>query len=338
MVRRIAGCRHGTSKGGPPPATSAAARVEASVTEVCVRPRNRFGAVCRASRNDPPAWLQAVKEEPHISKAKDARPRANWRWPKVRALTLNLGQHGTIATQHTWRLLQVVLRRMRHVVGNALGSAGRAAGLPPRSSLTRAAGAGVAGGWAPKHAGRSRVRHPRAVLGVRRLVVCRGRDRRRAYRPCRHGQRMGRARRLRHQRHRQADAGLGCDGAAGLSTATLRRGADRTVTDRGAQAALPDVVQLTHKLAQAEQSAAGWAARYTEEAARVDELATRNVALADQIANLTSLLTACTGAQPRRPAEASSAAALVVRPPSTAAPPEEAGAGPVPRWSIVRGM
>ncbi len=103
------------------------------------------------------------------------------------------------------------------------------------------------------------------------------------------------------------------------------------------QAALPDLVQLTHTLAQAEQSAAEWAARYAEEAARVDELAKRNVALLDQIANLTSLLTACTGAQPPPTAEASTAAALVVRPPSTAAPPEEAGAGPVPRWSIVRG-
>ncbi len=104
------------------------------------------------------------------------------------------------------------------------------------------------------------------------------------------------------------------------------------------QAALPDVVQLIHTLAQAEQSAAEWAARYSEEAARVDELAEQNVALADQIANLTSLLSACTGAQPPLLAEASSAAALVVRPPSTAALPEEAGAGPVPRWSIVRGM
>ncbi len=104
------------------------------------------------------------------------------------------------------------------------------------------------------------------------------------------------------------------------------------------QAALPDVVQLIDTLAQAEQSAAEWASRYSEEAARVDELAKWNFALRDQIANLTSLLTACTGAQPRRPAEASSAAALVVRPPSTAALPEEAGAGPVPRWSIVRGM
>jgi hypothetical protein len=57
MVRRIAGCRHGTSKAGPPPATSAAAHVEASVPEVCIRHHNRFGAVCRASRNEPPAWL-----------------------------------------------------------------------------------------------------------------------------------------------------------------------------------------------------------------------------------------------------------------------------------------
>ena len=101
---------------------------------------------------------------------------------------------------------------------------------------------------------------------------------------------------------------------------------------------LPDVVQLIDKLSQAEQSAAEWAARYTEEAARVDALAKQNAALLDQIANLTSLLTACTGAQSRSPAEASTATALVVRPPSTAAPPEEAGAGPVPRWSIVRGM
>jgi hypothetical protein len=36
---RIAGCRHGTSKEVPPPATSAAARVEASVTEVSIRHR-----------------------------------------------------------------------------------------------------------------------------------------------------------------------------------------------------------------------------------------------------------------------------------------------------------
>jgi hypothetical protein len=42
---RIAGCRHGTSKAGPPPPTSAAARVEASVTEVLIRHRYRFGAV-----------------------------------------------------------------------------------------------------------------------------------------------------------------------------------------------------------------------------------------------------------------------------------------------------
>jgi hypothetical protein len=86
MVRRIAGCRHGTSKAGPPPATSAAARVEASEFEVLIRHRNRFGAVCRASRNEPPAWLQAVKEEPHASEKKDAaRPRANWRSSKVTA-------------------------------------------------------------------------------------------------------------------------------------------------------------------------------------------------------------------------------------------------------------
>ncbi len=103
------------------------------------------------------------------------------------------------------------------------------------------------------------------------------------------------------------------------------------------QAALPDVVQLTHTLAQAEKSAAEWAARYAEEAARVDELAERNAALVDQIASLTSLLTACTGAQPPLLAEASTVAALIVRPPSTAALPE-AGAVPVPRWSIVRGM
>ena len=109
----------------------------------------------------------------------------------------------------------------------------------------------------------------------------------------------------------------------------MRRGADRTIADRGAQAALPDVVQLIDKLAQAEQSAAEWAARYSEEAARVDELSKRNAALADQIASLTSLLTACTGAQPRPPAAASTAEALVVRPPTTAAPPKEAGAGPV---------
>ena len=95
------------------------------------------------------------------------------------------------------------------------------------------------------------------------------------------------------------------------------------------QAALPDVVHLVHKLAQAEPSAAEWAARYTEETARVDELAKRNAALADQIANLTSLLTACTGAQPPPPAEASTAAALVVGPPNTAALPE-AGAVSAP--------
>jgi hypothetical protein len=126
-----------------------------------------------------------------------------------------------------------------------------------------------------------------------------------------------------------------CDSAAGLPSAmpaAMRRGADRSIADRGAQATLPDVVQLIHRLAQAEQSAAEWAARYTEEAARVDELATRNVALLDQIANLKSLLTACTGAQPPPTAEASTAAALVVGPPSTAAPPEEAGVCPVPRW------
>jgi len=105
----------------------------------------------------------------------------------------------------------------------------------------------------------------------------------------------------------------------------MRRGADRSIPDRGVQAALPDVVQLIHRLAQAEQSAAEWAARYSEEAAR-------NVALADQIASLTSLLTACTGAQPPPTAEASTAAALAVGPPSTAAPPKEAGAVPVPRW------
>jgi hypothetical protein len=106
------------------------------------------------------------------------------------------------------------------------------------------------------------------------------------------------------------------------------------------QAALPDVVHLIDRLAQAEQSAAGWAARYTAEAARVDALATRNAALADQIANLTSLLTACTGAQSRSPAEAATAAALVVGPPSTAAPPE-AGAvlhhGGIGGSTIVRG-
>ena len=109
----------------------------------------------------------------------------------------------------------------------------------------------------------------------------------------------------------------------------MRCGADRSVTDRGVQVTLPDVVQLIHKLAQAEQSAAEWAARYTEEAARVDELAKLNAALADQIANLTSLLTACTGAQPPPPAEAATAAALVVRPPNTAALPE-AGAVSAP--------
>ncbi len=84
MVRRIAGCRHGTSKAGPPPATSAAARVEASVPEVSIRHRNRFGATCSASRNDPPAWLQAVKKEQHTSEKKDAaRPGTNWRSSKV---------------------------------------------------------------------------------------------------------------------------------------------------------------------------------------------------------------------------------------------------------------
>jgi hypothetical protein len=124
---------------------------------------------------------------------------------------------------------------------------------------------------------------------------------------------------------------------AGLSSATLRRATDRAIADRGAQAALPDVVQLIHTLAQAEKSAAEWAARYAEEAARVDELAERNAALADQIASLTSLLSACTGAQPPPTAEAATAAALAVGPPSTAAPPKEAGAVPVPRWSIVRG-
>lgn len=92
------------------------------------------------------------------------------------------------------------------------------------------------------------------------------------------------------------------------------------------QAALPDVVQLIHTLAQAEQSAAEWAARYSEEAARVDELAERNAALLDQIANLTSLLTACTGAQSPPPAEA---AAIVAGPPNTAALPE-AGAVSAP--------
>jgi hypothetical protein len=97
------------------------------------------------------------------------------------------------------------------------------------------------------------------------------------------------------------------------------------------QAALPDVVQLIHTLAQAEQSAAEWAARYTAEAARVYALAEQNAALVDQIANLTSLLTACAGAQSRQPAEAATAAAFVVGPPSTAAPPE-AGAVPAPRW------
>jgi len=99
-----------------------------------------------------------------------------------------------------------------------------------------------------------------------------------------------------------------------------------TVTDLGVQAAsppsLPKTASLSEKLAHAEQSAAEWAARYTGEAARVDELAKRNAALADQIANLTSLLTACTGAQSPLPAEASTAAAFVVGPPSTAAPPE----------------
>jgi hypothetical protein len=111
----------------------------------------------------------------------------------------------------------------------------------------------------------------------------------------------------------------------------MRRGADRTVSDRGVQAALPDVVQLIHTLAQAEQSAAEWAARYTEEAARVDELAKRNVALADQIANLTSLLTACTGAQSPPTAETSTAAALAVRLPNTVTLPEE-GAAPHHDW------
>ena len=43
--------------------------------------------MCSASRNDSPAWLQAVKKEQHTSKAKDAaRPRANWRSAKVHAL------------------------------------------------------------------------------------------------------------------------------------------------------------------------------------------------------------------------------------------------------------
>ena len=106
----------------------------------------------------------------------------------------------------------------------------------------------------------------------------------------------------------------------------MRRAADQTVTDRGVQAALPDVVRLSHKLAQAEQSAAEWTARYTEEAARVDELAKLNVALADQIANLTFLLTACTDAQSRPTAEASTAAAFVVRLPNTATLPEEGAA------------
>ena len=227
---------------------------------------------------------------------------------------------------------------MRYVAV-ALGSARCAAGLPSCSSLTPAAGAGVAGGWAPKHAGRSWARHPRAVLGLRPLVVCRSQDRRRASRRYRHGQRIGRARRLRHHRHRKPAAGCVATAPPGFRrprcAAVLTEPSSIAVC---AQAALPDVVQLIHRLAQAEQSAAEWAARCTEEAARVDELAEQKVALLDQIANLTSLLTACTGAQPRRPAEASSAAALVVRPPSTAAPPEEAGAGPVPRWSIVRGM
>jgi hypothetical protein len=85
MVRRIAGCRRGTSKAGPPPATSAAARVEASEFEVSICHRNRFGAVCRASRNDPPAWLQAVMEEPLTSKKKDAQRGTNWRSSKVPA-------------------------------------------------------------------------------------------------------------------------------------------------------------------------------------------------------------------------------------------------------------
>ena len=99
-----------------------------------------------------------------------------------------------------------------------------------------------------------------------------------------------------------------------------------TVTDLGVQAAsppsLPKTASLSEKFAHAEQSAAEWAARYTGEAARVDVLAKRNAALLDQIANLTSLLTACTGSQSPPPAEASTAAALVAGPPSTAAPPE----------------
>ena len=99
------------------------------------------------------------------------------------------------------------------------------------------------------------------------------------------------------------------------ATPAANRATYRTVADRGVQAALPDFVQLIDKLAQAEQSAAEWAARYAEEAAR-------NVALVDQIANLTSLLAACTGAQSRSTAEASTAAAFVVRPPNTAALPE----------------
>ena len=89
---------------------------------------------------------------------------------------------------------------------------------------------------------------------------------------------------------------------------------------------LPDVVQLIDMLAQAEQSAAEWAARYTEEAARVDALAKQNAALLDQIANLTSLLTACTGAQSRPTAEASTTAALAVRLPKTVTLPEEGAA------------
>jgi hypothetical protein len=44
---RIAGCRHRTSKAGPPPATSAAARVEPPVTEVLIRHRNR-SVPCRS--------------------------------------------------------------------------------------------------------------------------------------------------------------------------------------------------------------------------------------------------------------------------------------------------
>jgi hypothetical protein len=99
-----------------------------------------------------------------------------------------------------------------------------------------------------------------------------------------------------------------------------------TVTDLGLQAAsppsLPKTASLSEKFTHAEQSAAEWASRYTEEAARVDELATRNAALLDRIANLTSLLTACNGAQPPPPAAASTAAALVVGPPTTAALPE----------------